>query len=86
MVMRDDASSISRRSSAVSSTDSAPRFSSSRWSFVVPGMGTLLIDSIVHRDFVVLQAIVLLIAAVVLILNLLIDLSYGVLDPRVRYQ
>jgi peptide/nickel transport system permease protein len=54
--------------------------------FVVPGMGTLLIDSIIHRDFVVLQAIVLIIAAVVLILNLLIDLSYGVLDPRVRYQ
>jgi peptide/nickel transport system permease protein len=54
--------------------------------FVVPGMGTLLIDSIVHRDFIVLQAIVLLIAAVVLILNLVIDLSYGVLDPRVRYQ
>ena len=54
--------------------------------FVVPGMGTLLIDSIVHRDFIVLQAIVLLVAAVVLILNLAIDLSYGVLDPRVRYQ
>src|SRR5882672_11670056 len=54
--------------------------------FVVPGMGTLLIDSIIHRDFIVLQAIVLLIAAVVLILNLLVDLSYGVLDPRVRYQ
>ena len=54
--------------------------------FVVPGMGTLLIDSIVHRDFIVIQAIVLLIAAVVLILNLLIDLLYGVLDPRIRYQ
>jgi peptide/nickel transport system permease protein len=54
--------------------------------FVVPGMGTLLIESIIHRDFIVLQAIVVLIAAVVLILNLLIDLSYGVLDPRVRYQ
>jgi len=54
--------------------------------FAVPGMGTLLIDSIVHRDFIVLQAIVVLIAAVVLILNLAIDLSYGVLDPRVRYQ
>jgi peptide/nickel transport system permease protein len=54
--------------------------------FVVPGMGTLLIDSIIHRDFIVLQAIVLLIAAVVLILNLMVDLSYGVLDPRVRYQ
>ena len=52
--------------------------------FVVPGMGTLLIDSIVHRDFIVLQAIVLLIAAVVLSLNLAIDLLYGVLDPRIR--
>jgi peptide/nickel transport system permease protein len=54
--------------------------------FVVPGMGTLLIDSIVHRDFIVLQATVLLIAAVVLVLNLVIDLLYGVLDPRIRYQ
>jgi peptide/nickel transport system permease protein len=54
--------------------------------FVVPGMGTLLIDSIVHRDFIVLQAVVLLIAAVVLILNLMIDLLYGVLDPRIHYQ
>jgi peptide/nickel transport system permease protein len=54
--------------------------------FVVPGMGTLLIDSIVHRDFIVLQAVVLLIAAVVLMLNLVIDLLYGVLDPRIRYR
>jgi ABC-type dipeptide/oligopeptide/nickel transport system permease component len=54
--------------------------------FVVPGIGTLLIDSIIHRDFIVLQAIVLLIAAVVLSLNLLIDLLYGVLDPRIHYQ
>jgi len=54
--------------------------------FVVPGMGTLLIDSIIHRDFIVLQAIVLLIATVVLALNLMIDLLYGVLDPRIRYQ
>ena len=54
--------------------------------FVVPGMGTLLIDSIVHRDFIVIQAVVLLIAAVVLSLNLMIDLLYGVLDPRIHYQ
>jgi len=46
----------------------------------------LLIDSIVHRDFIVIQAVVLLIAAVVLTLNLVIDLVYGVLDPRVRYE
>lgn len=54
--------------------------------FVVPGMGFYLIESIQHRDFVVLQAIVLLIAAVVLTLNLLIDLTYGLLDPRIRYS
>ena len=54
--------------------------------FVVPGMGTLLIDSIIHRDFIVIQAVVLLIATVVLVLNLVIDLFYGVLDPRIRYQ
>ena len=54
--------------------------------FVVPGMGELLIDSIIHRDFVVLQAIVLLIAAVVLTLNQIIDLAYGLLDPRIRYS
>ena len=49
-------------------------------------MGFYLIESIQHRDFVVLQAIVLLIAAVVLTLNLLIDLTYGLLDPRIRYS
>jgi peptide/nickel transport system permease protein len=54
--------------------------------FVVPGMGTLLIDSIIHRDFVVLQAIILLIAAVTLGINLIVDLLYGVLDPRIRYS
>lgn len=54
--------------------------------FVVPGMGTLLIDSIIHRDFMVLQAIVLIIAGVVLTLNLAIDLLYAVLDPRIRYH
>jgi len=54
--------------------------------FVVPGLGRFLIDSIVHRDFVVIQGVILLVAAVVLTLNLIIDLAYGVLDPRIRYQ
>jgi peptide/nickel transport system permease protein len=54
--------------------------------FVVPGMGSLLIDSIIHRDFVALQAIVLIIAAVTLTVNLVIDLTYGFLDPRIRYR
>ena len=53
--------------------------------FAVPGAGALLIESIIHRDFVVIQGIILLTAAVVLTLNLVIDLFYGVLDPRIRY-
>ena len=54
--------------------------------FVVPGLGAFLIESIQHRDFVVLQAVIVLTAAVVLTLNLVIDLLYGVLDPRIRYS
>ena len=54
--------------------------------FVVPGVGSFLIDAIIHRDFVVLQGVVVLTAAVVLFLNLVIDLFYGVLDPRIRFQ
>ncbi len=54
--------------------------------FVVPGLGAFLIESIQHRDFVVLQAVIVLTAAVVLSLNLVIDLFYGVLDPRIRYN
>ena len=54
--------------------------------FLVPGVGTMLIDAIHHRDFVVIQAVVVLVAAVVMFLNLVIDIVYGVLDPRIRYQ
>ena len=46
----------------------------------------MLIDAILHRDFVVIQAVVVLVAAVVMFLNLVIDLVYGILDPRIRYQ
>jgi ABC-type dipeptide/oligopeptide/nickel transport system permease component len=48
-------------------------------------MGSFLIDSMFHRDFVVIQAIVVLVGLMVLSLNLIIDLLYGVLDPRIHY-
>ena len=54
--------------------------------FVIPGIGLFLVDAIIHRDFIVLQGVVLLAAATVLVLNLVIDLFYGVLDPRIRYS
>ena len=54
--------------------------------FVIPGIGLYLVDAIIHRDFIVLQGVVLLSAAVVLALNLVIDILYGIIDPRIRYS
>ena len=53
--------------------------------FGVPGIGQALIDSIDNRDFNVIQAIIMLSATIILALNLLIDLVYGLIDPRIRY-
>ena len=53
--------------------------------FVIPGVGTLLVQSVLIRDYPVVQAIILLIALVVLVLNLVVDLLYGWLNPRIRY-
>ena len=54
--------------------------------FLVPGMGRLLITSIGNRDFPSVQAVVLMIGLTVLIANLLADLLYAWLDPRIRYS
>jgi len=51
--------------------------------FSIPGMGRLLVDSITFRDYPTVQAMVLLLALTVLVANLLADLTYGMLDPRV---
>ncbi len=53
--------------------------------FVVPGVGTLLVDSVLIRDYPVVQAVILMIALIVLGLNLVVDLLYGWLNPRIRY-
>jgi peptide/nickel transport system permease protein len=52
--------------------------------FAWPGVGRLLIDSISKRDYGVVQAAILLVAAIFVLINLLVDLLYGFLDPRVR--
>ena len=54
--------------------------------FSVPGVGRLAADSIFQRDFPVLQAVVLLLAFAVLLANLLTDIAYAWLDPRIRYR
>jgi len=52
--------------------------------FAIPGMGRLAADSIFQRDFPMLQGVVLVTATIVVVMNLLTDLAYGVLDPRIR--
>lgn len=53
--------------------------------FNVPGFGRLLVQSVTSHDYLIVQAGVLLIAAIVVVANLLVDISYGWLDPRIRY-
>lgn len=55
------------------------------WIFAWPGIGLLALDAIERRDFPVIQADVLLVAAVVVALNLVVDLTYAYVDPRIRY-
>jgi peptide/nickel transport system permease protein len=52
--------------------------------FVLPGLGRLLFQSVGNRDLIVVQDVVMVLTAVVLIVNFLIDLSYRLLDPRIR--
>jgi peptide/nickel transport system permease protein len=54
--------------------------------FNIPGLGRLLVNSVFDKDFVVVQAGVMLLAVVVALANLAVDISYGYLDPRVRYN
>jgi len=53
--------------------------------FSWPGMGRLLVRSILRRDYTVIQAAVLVIGVAIVIANLLVDIVYAILDPRIRY-
>jgi peptide/nickel transport system permease protein len=53
--------------------------------FNIPGMGRLAVDAITNQDYPIVQGVVLLIATAVALTNLFVDLSYGWLDPRIRY-
>jgi peptide/nickel transport system permease protein len=54
--------------------------------FVIPGMGLLLLDAVNQRDYPIITGVFLVIGVSVTLINLLVDLSYGVLDPRVKYR
>jgi peptide/nickel transport system permease protein len=54
--------------------------------FVLPGMGLLLLEAVGTRDYPVITGVFLLVGVCVMLINLLVDLSYGLLDPKVRYR
>ncbi len=53
--------------------------------FVIPGMGLLVLSAISERDYPLLQALIILFAAIFLVVNLIVDVLYAWLDPRIRY-
>jgi len=54
--------------------------------FVIPGMGQLLLEAVSQRDYPIITGVFLIVGVCVMLINLLVDLSYGFLDPKVRYR
>jgi peptide/nickel transport system permease protein len=53
--------------------------------FASPGLGRLTIDAILRRDYPVIQGIVLLFSFLYVLVNLMVDITYTIVDPRIRY-
>jgi peptide/nickel transport system permease protein len=53
--------------------------------FSIPGLGRLTVDAVLARDYPTVQAVVLLFSMVYVLINLLVDMTYTFLDPRIRY-
>jgi peptide/nickel transport system permease protein len=53
--------------------------------FAIPGLGRLTVDAIGQRDYPVIQGVVLLMSFIYILVNLVVDLSYVIFDPRIRY-
>ena len=53
--------------------------------FNIPGIGRLVVDAISKRDYPIIQGVILVFSAVYVVINLLVDLSYTLIDPRIRY-
>jgi peptide/nickel transport system permease protein len=53
--------------------------------FAIPGLGRMTVDAILRRDYPIIQGVILMFAFVYVLINLLVDLSYTLFDPRIRY-
>jgi peptide/nickel transport system permease protein len=54
--------------------------------FAFPGVGSFVVESIKHRDYAVIQGAIMTISVIIVLVNLLVDISYGLIDPRVRVR
>jgi peptide/nickel transport system permease protein len=54
--------------------------------FNIPGMGRLLVSAVIDKDFIVTQSCVLIMGIIISVVNLVVDISYGLFDPRIRFQ
>jgi peptide/nickel transport system permease protein len=54
--------------------------------FALPGMGRLMLSALYQRDYTIVSGISLVIATAIVLANLLVDISYAYLDPRIRYR
>ena len=54
--------------------------------FTIPGLGTMLLDAVGNRDLATVQTVMMVIVAFTLVVNLIVDLTYAVVDPRIRRQ
>jgi peptide/nickel transport system permease protein len=53
--------------------------------FAIPGLGRLTVDAILRRDYPIIQGVILVFSAAYVLVNLVIDILYPLLDPRIRY-
>ena len=53
--------------------------------FAIPGLGRMLVDAIVRRDYPIIQALLMVVATALILVNLIIDVIYAYIDPRIRY-
>ena len=53
--------------------------------FAIPGLGRMTVDAILRRDYPIIQGVILMFSFVYVLINLLVDLSYTLFDPRIRY-
>jgi ABC-type dipeptide/oligopeptide/nickel transport system permease component len=54
--------------------------------FAIPGMGKLAVDGMLSQDYTIVQGVILVLAVVVVLSNLVVDVLYGWLDPRIQYE